>query len=65
MVTEVYDAMLAANVPEDKARKVAEVMAGHTDRTSALAADVALLKWMIGVNIALTLIVLGKLIVFA
>lgn len=69
MVTELYDALLAAGAPEDKARAAAESVAAYESRFAsldvkfeALRGDAAVLKWMIGANIAVTLIVLGKLL---
>ena len=57
---ELYDALLSVNVPEMKARKVAESILGHEQvATKAdiaeIKADIHVLKWMVGVNMALTL----------
>jgi hypothetical protein len=42
MISEIYDAFLAAGAPEDKARKAAEALANCDDRFSRL--DGAVLK---------------------
>ncbi len=68
MNTELYDALISANVPEMKARKAAMSVLGH-DQVAAKAdfaeikADIHVLKWMVGVNIALTLGLLMQAII--
>jgi hypothetical protein len=52
MITEVYDAFRAANVPEETARKAAEALGD-------LVSDVRLLKWMVGTNVVLTIAMLA------
>jgi hypothetical protein len=52
MVTEVYDALKAAHVPDEHARRAAEVMAVY--RQPKIESDLRLLKWMVGFNIAMT-----------
>ena len=60
MNTELYDALICANVPEIKARKAAMSILGH-DQVATKAdiaeikADIRVLKWMVGVNMALTM----------
>lgn len=62
------DALEAAQgVTPEMARKAAEEVANYEDRLNALRLDLAdvksdvkLLKWMVGTNVALTLLVLGK-----
>lgn len=79
MVTEVYDALLSAGAPEDKARAAAEVLSNYDERFNHLErridgvesnlsrridgveGRVNLLAGMVGTNITLTLLVLGKL----
>jgi hypothetical protein len=48
MISEVYDAFLAAGAPEDKARKAAEAIANYENRFSRIEADLLVLKWMTG-----------------
>ncbi len=57
-----YDALLAAHVPEEQARKAAEEVADYNQRIGNMERDLALLKWMVGTNVALTLGVLGRLL---
>ena len=52
MQTEVYDALVAAHVPEGTARKAAEALGD-------VVSDVRVLKWMVGTNVALTLALLA------
>jgi hypothetical protein len=48
MISEVYDAFIAAGAPEDKARKAAEAIANYEGRFSRIEADLLVLKWMTG-----------------
>jgi hypothetical protein len=59
MIAEVYDALLAAGSPEDKARKAAEAIASYENRFTAMdqrfakiEGDIKLLTWMVGFNLA-------------
>ena len=52
MVTEVYDALLAAGAPEDKAARAAQALAGYDNRFNKVEADLTLLKWMVGLVMA-------------
>ncbi len=63
MMGNLYDALRSAGAEDEKARKAAEELAGHENRFSKLEADVGLLKWMVGFNLALTIAVVGKLFV--
>jgi cell division septal protein FtsQ len=51
MLGKLYDALKAANIPDDKARAAAEEVATYEQVKS----DTRLLKWMMGVLIALVL----------
>lgn len=69
MISEVYDALVEAGASEEKARKAAEAVAAYDQRFAGietrlveLSGRVALLQWMLGTNIVLTLGVLWKLI---
>jgi hypothetical protein len=59
MLGNLYDALRSAGAEDEKARKAAEEIAPYEPRFSKLESDVALLKWMVGFNIALTLFVAG------
>jgi hypothetical protein len=52
MISEVYDAFIAAGAPEDKARKAAEAIAAYANRFSRIEADLTDLKWMTGTILA-------------
>ena len=52
MVTDVYDALLAAGAPEDKAARAAQALAGYDNRFNKVEADLTLLKWMVGLVMA-------------
>ena len=52
MISEVYDAFIAAGAPEDKARKAAEALAAYESRFSHIEADLLVLKWMTGTILA-------------
>jgi hypothetical protein len=69
MISEIYDAFRDAHgVSDDKARKAAEAVADFKSRFADLAlriervdGRVSALTWMMGTNITLTLLVLGRL----
>jgi hypothetical protein len=68
MISEVYDAFLAAGTPEDKARKAAETLANYDDRFSRLdgailkvQSELVLLRWMVGFAIAMHVAILTRL----
>ncbi|WP_174299711.1 integrase [Caulobacter sp. S45] len=52
MVKEVYDALLAAGAPEDKAARAAQALAGNDNRFNKVESDLTLLKWMVGLVMA-------------
>lgn len=52
MISEVYDAFVAAGAPEDKARKAAEAIASYENRFSRIESHLAGLKWMTGTILA-------------
>jgi hypothetical protein len=61
MLGNLYEALVSGNVPQDKAQKAAEEVASYENRIAKVEADLSTLKWMVGTNIGLTLIVIGKL----
>lgn len=63
MLGALREALVAAGAPEDKADKAAEEVAGYDKDLASVKADLLLLKWMVGVNTALVLIVMGKLFI--
>ena len=52
MISEVYDALVSAGAPEDKARSAAEALANYESRFSKIDADLLVLKWMTGFILA-------------
>lgn len=52
MISEVYDALISAGAPEDKARKAAEAIASYESRFNQVDRDLHLLKWMSGAILA-------------
>ncbi len=55
MLSKTYDAFIAAGTPEDKARAAAEELAAYDARFAKIGTDLAVLKWMVGVNLAASL----------
>lgn len=67
MNSDVYDAFLAAGVPDDKARKAAESVAAfesHSalNRFARIEGDLAILKWMVGTVLVIVLLLAGQLL---
>jgi hypothetical protein len=60
MVGSLYDAVKDAGANDDKARKAAEEVAAYEGRIARNDADLTLLKWMVGTNIALTVAILWR-----
>jgi len=65
MISEVYDAFLAAGAPEDKARKAAEAMSNYDQRFDKVDLEIVkvqaeqiLLRWMVGFGIAMNIAIL-------
>ena len=63
MISEVYDAFIAAGTLEEKARKAAEALADYENRFTRIDAELVILKWMIGFGIALNAAILVRLFV--
>ncbi len=66
MISEVYDAFIAAGTPEDKARKTAGTLANYRflrfeSAVLQIESQLALLKWMTGFAIALHVAILTRL----
>lgn len=66
MVAEIYDALLAAGSPDDKARKAAEAIAQVDTRMLDLGGrmdgKMDRITRMPGANISLSLLILGKML---
>lgn len=52
MMSEVYDAFLAAGAPKEKARKAAEAVASYENRVARVDTGLAVLKWITGTTLA-------------
>ncbi len=52
VLAELYDALLSAGAPEDKARAAAAAIADYDSRFSKIEADLLVLKWMTGTMLA-------------
>jgi len=61
MLPEVYDAFLAADVPEATARKAAEAVALYETRLAGIERELAVVRWMVGTNLVLTIAMLTGL----
>ena len=68
MNAEMYDALIAAGAPDDKARAAATAMSEESLATKAdvarLERDLTVIKWMIGLVIATTAVPLVKAFFF-
>lgn len=62
MLSKTYDALRAAGAPDDKAREAAEEIAGFEDRPTAVESDMKLLKWMVGFNLAMSMVIVALLL---
>jgi hypothetical protein len=58
-------ALLEAGATQDKADKAAEEAASYEMRLSGLETKVAVVTWMLGANLTLTVVTLGVLITLA
>ena len=55
ILDSLYDALKAAGASEEQARAAARDVAGYDNRSNKIERDTALLKWMLGVAIAVLL----------
>jgi hypothetical protein len=63
MLSKTYEALVAAGAPEDKARAAAEELAAYESRFAKIETDLAVIKWMLGVNLAASLSIVVKVFV--
>jgi hypothetical protein len=61
MIFEVYDALKEAGASEEKAKMAAEAVAAYDTRFASIDKELAVLKWMVSTNIALSIILVGLL----
>jgi hypothetical protein len=71
MIAEVYDALLAAGAPEEKARAAASAIAGYENRFASLEnrmvgleGKLNMVPWMVATNVAFTAALLVKSFAF-
>ena len=55
MIREVYDAFMATGISEEKAKAAAEAIAGYENRFAAIERKLAVLTWMAGTTLIITL----------
>jgi hypothetical protein len=55
------EAFIAAGTPVDKANAAAEELAAYDSRLAGIETRLAVLTWMVGANVALTLLIVGSL----
>jgi hypothetical protein len=61
MMGKLYAALRASSdVPDDLAREAAEEVAAFENRIAEIRADLTLVKWMIGFNLAMTVPILWR-----
>ena len=60
MIREVYEALKEACASEEKAAKAAEAIASYESRFNKVETDLALIKWMVGFNLAISVAILFK-----
>ena len=58
LISELYDALKEAGASEVSARKAAESVAAYENKFAKVDVDLAVLKWMVGFNLATTVAVL-------
>jgi hypothetical protein len=62
MQTEVFEAIRAIDIPEDKALKAAAALSKRDDDVASLKADTSILKWMMGFVLAFQVAIFAKLL---
>jgi len=60
MIAEVYEAFRSAGAEDDKARAAASAIAEYNRDIGEIKSNLALLKWMVGFNLAFTLAILWR-----
>jgi hypothetical protein len=61
MMSQLFDALRLAGAPDDRARAAAEEVAAYENRLANVETKLAVLTWMVGANIALTIAAVVKL----
>ncbi len=60
MISEVHDALKQAGASEEKGQKTAEAVGSYENRLVRIYGDLAVVKWTMGFNLAMTVAVLWK-----
>ena len=60
IVKEVYDAFLEAGVSDEKATEAAKAIANYDAKFNKIEADLLILKWMVGLVIAVEILPILK-----
>jgi len=63
MLEKLYDALRAADVPDEKARAAAVEVAEFKDAIAAIRTDLAILKAMLSINLAITIAIAVRLFI--
>ena len=63
MIKEVYDALIEAGASDEKAGKAAEAVASYENRFNRIERDLLVIKWMVGLVIAVEIIPYLKLFI--
>ena len=61
MLEKLYDALRAANIPDDKARAAAVEVAEFKESIAEIKSTLRLHTWILSVNTAMILAIVGKL----
>jgi hypothetical protein len=62
MLEKLYDALRAADVPDDKARAAAVEGADYENRLAGMEARLTMLTWIVGIHFAVTLAGFGLML---
>ncbi len=60
MMGNLYNALVKAGVEQNDAAKAAEEVASYENRIAKIEVDLAVIKWMVGFNMAFTVAVLVR-----
>jgi len=58
IIVELYDALKEAGASEERSRKASEAMAAFENKFAKVDLELAVVKWMVGFNLAATMAVL-------
>ncbi len=61
MQAEVFEALRAIDIPEDKALKAATALSKRDDDVASLKSDMAIMKWMMGFVLAFQVAIFIKM----